>query len=148
MMGQPSAEEQAAIAETLKRPHSTMSARERVAEAVVGGGYLAAVTALLVAQPPRSFSVLPAIVCTLILVVALRVRIDTPFGFTVPTQLAFVPLLFAMPVTLVPIAVPVAMFASNVPELLKGDVRPSRLIHTIANSWFSIGPVTVFALAH
>ena len=148
MLGQPSAEEQAAIAETLQRPHSTMSARERLAEAVVGGGYLAAACALLLARPPHSFSILPAVVCTLVLVVALRVRIDTPFGFTVPTQLAFVPLLFAMPVTLVPIAVPVAMFASNVPELLKRAVRPSRLVHTIANSWFSIGPVAVFAIAH
>src|ERR1700728_3003851 len=105
MLAQPSAEEQAAIAETLQRPHSTMSARERLAEAVVGGGYLAAACALLGAQPPHSFSEVPAVVCTLILVVALRVRIDTPCGFTVPTQLAFVPLLFAMPVTLVPIAV-------------------------------------------
>ena len=47
-------------------------------------------------------AVVPAAICLVVLAVATRVRFDMPFGFTVPIQLAFVPLLFAVPLALVP----------------------------------------------
>ncbi len=66
--------------------------------------------------------------CLAVLVLATRVRFDTPFGFTVATQLAFVPLLFAMPVAIVPIAVVAALTIARLPEVLAGKGRPSRLV--------------------
>jgi signal transduction histidine kinase/CheY-like chemotaxis protein len=148
MLGMPSDEEQAVLADTLQRPSSTLSARERLAEAILGGCFAVAVAGLWAAAPPHGFVVGPAAACLLVLVLALRVRIDTPFGFTVPTQLAFVPLLFALPGSLVPLAVVLAMALSRVPDIASGRVRPSRLVQTVANSWFAIGPVAVFTLAH
>jgi signal transduction histidine kinase/ActR/RegA family two-component response regulator len=148
MLGTPSDEEQAVLADTLQRPSSTLSARERLAEAILGGGFAAAVAALWAAAPPHAFAIAPAAACLLVLVLALRVRIDTPFGFTVPTQLAFVPLLFALPGSIVPLAVVLAMALSRVPDIARGQVRPTRLVQTVANSWFAVGPVAVFALAH
>jgi signal transduction histidine kinase/FixJ family two-component response regulator len=147
MLPQPSLEEQDVIAETLKRPRSTMTARERLAEALLGGGFAAAVALLWLLAPPGRFALAPAVVCLLVLVLALRIRIDTPFGFACPSQLAFVPLLFAMPVALVPIAVLAATVIARVPDILTGQVRLSRLVMAIGNSWFAIGPVAVFALA-
>ncbi|MGH2849796.1 MAG: ATP-binding protein, partial [Solirubrobacteraceae bacterium] len=92
-------------------------------------------------------SLASAIVCSVVLALALRVQIDTPFGHTVPTQIAFVPLLFTVPVGAVPVAVVLATMLARLPDMLEGNVRPSRIVMTIGNSWWSIGPVLVFAVA-
>ena len=42
----------------------------------------------------------------------------------------------------------VAMAISWLPDVKSGDLRPARLLLTPCNSWFAIGPVAVFALAH
>ena len=97
--------------------------------------------------PPGNFSVGPALACWLVLVVASRIRIDTPFGFTVPTQLAFVPLVFAMPLALVPIAVVAAYVVARAPDILAGELQMSRMVHAIGNSWYAFGPLVVFAIA-
>ena len=88
----------AEIADTLSRPSLPLTNRERISEATAGGGFAIAVAALWLLAPPHAFAVGPALVCVVLLIVSMRVRIDTPFGYTVPTQLAFVPLLFALPV--------------------------------------------------
>ena len=147
MLTQPSLEEQAVIADTLKRRRSTLTARERLAEGLLGGGFVAAVVLVWLLAPPGRFALLPALVCLVVLELAVWIRIDTPFGSTSPIQLAFVPLLFAMPVALVPIAVVVATAIARVPDIVTGKVRPSRLVQSIGNSWFAIGPVAVFAIA-
>ena len=147
MLTQPSLDEQAVIADTLQRRRSTLTARERFAEGILAGGFAAAVVLLWLVAPPGSFALAPALVCLVVLELAVWIRIDTPFGSTSPIQLAFVPLLFAMPVALVPIAVVVATALARVPDVLTGKVRPSRLVQSIGNSWFAIGPVAVFAIA-
>ena len=96
---------------------------------LLGGGFFAAVAALWAIRPPaRSRSCprgrLPA---------GARARrrvasFDTPFGFTVPTQLAFVPLLFAAPLAIVPIAVVVAFAIARCPMSSAARCRPSRLL--------------------
>ena len=147
MLPEPSLEEQEVMAETFQRPRSMMTARERLAEAVLSGGFAAAATLLWLLAPPSSFAFVPALVCLLVLILALRIRIDTPFGFACPSQLAFVPLLFAMPVALVPVAVLAATAIARVPDVVTGEVRLSRLVQAIGNSWFVIGPVAVFVIA-
>ena len=86
--------------------------------------------------------------CIVVLALASRVSFDTPFGFTVATQLAFVPLLFALPPALVPPAVMLALVLANVPDVVSGKIRAAKLLAAPANSWFAIGPALVFALAH
>ncbi len=145
MLGQPTLEEQAVLAETLQRPQSVMTARERLAEALVGVGFVAATAAIWSAVPPGTFSLVPAAACLVVLVIAMRIRIDTPFGFTVPTQLAFVPLLFTVPLALVPVAVVACFTAARAPDVLQRKARPSRLVESIGNAWFAMGPVALFA---
>ena len=140
-------DEQSVMAGTLQRPRLRLTTRERMAEVVLCGGFVLAAAMLWLDAPPGGFSVLPALVCWLVLVVAARIRIDTPFGFTVPTQLAFVPLLFAIPLALVPIAVVLATALARAPDIITGQVRLSRTVHAISNSWYAIGPVAVFVLA-
>jgi putative nucleotidyltransferase with HDIG domain len=143
----PNLEEQEALADTFDRNVTPMSHRELLGEVVVGFGFAAAVAALWALHPPHGFHATPALLCLGILVAATFVRIDTPFGFTPPTQLAFVPLVFAMPLALVPVAVAVALAISCLPAVLRQEIRPPRLLLSAGNSWFAIGPVAVFIVA-
>ncbi len=146
MLLKPNLEEQELLAETLARDGAPLSERERVAEIVVGGGFAIAAATLLWTHPPGAFAAAPAVVCTLVLVIATRVRIDTPFGFTVPTQLAFVPLLFALPVSLAPVVVALALALARLPDVLTAKASPARMLQSLGNSWFAIGPAAVFAI--
>jgi putative nucleotidyltransferase with HDIG domain len=146
----PSLEQQEQLADHLQREHQRMTSAERRTEAVTAGGFVAATAALWVVDSPHTqgFDVWPALLCAALLAIATRVRFDTPFGFTVATQLAFVPLIFAMPVALVPIAVVLALTLAAMPEVLRKQKPPGRLFKQIGNSWFALGPVAVFALSH
>lgn len=144
---QPSLEEQELLADTFRRENSDMNRGEVLNEFLCGLGFLAAVLGLWLLSPPQSFATEPALACLVVLVAATLVRIDTPFGFTVPTQLAFVPLLFAVPLALVPITVAAGLMIARLPDLARGEVRPSRLLVTACNAWFAIGPVAVFEVA-
>src|ERR1039458_6681738 len=142
----PSLEEQELLADTFRRAESSMPPRERFAELLLGAGFLRAGGVLWAADPPHTFALLPAALCLVVMVAATRVQFTTPFGFAAATQLGFVPLLFAMPVAIVPIAVVAAFMIVRLPEVLTGRHRPSRLFRDFGNSWFAIGPVAVFAL--
>ena len=131
----------------MQRSRLRMTARERFAEALLSGGFAVAAVLLWLLDPPGAFAVAPAVVCFVVLVLAWRIRIDTPFGFTTPVQLAFVPLVFAMPVALVPIAAITGAGLARLPDVLNGRLRPSRLVQAIGNSWFAVGPAAVFAIA-
>ena len=148
MLGKPRDDEEARLAETLRRRGSPVTSREVLAEAFSSGGFAVAVALLWMLAPPQTVSLAPAVACLVVLLVSMRTRIDTPFGFTVPTQLAFVPLLFAMPIALVPIAVAATGLLARLPGVIRGETRAGRLPHAIGNAWYSIGPVAVFAAAH
>jgi hypothetical protein len=145
----PGFREQQLLARTRGRLTDRLSRRELHSEAFAGGAYVAAAALLLVAFPPDlgSISILGAACCFVTLVVATRTEFDTAGGVTVPTQLAFVPLLFALPPALVPVVVPAAWSVAKLPDVVRGRLRADRLLAVIPNSWFAIGPVLVLALA-
>ena len=147
MLPSTSLEAQDHLAETLQLQRETMSTGERAAEGMLSLAFVLAVVLVWRFDPPTAFSLAPAAVCFVVLVIAGRIRIDTPFGFTAPTQLAFVPLLFAMPVAVVPIAVVAAQVIGKLMDVSSGKLRLGRLLHAIPNGSYSIGPVAVFAIA-
>jgi putative nucleotidyltransferase with HDIG domain len=144
---QPTVEEQELIADTFRQTGAGLSGRERWVETVLSTAYIACAVALLIADPPHRSNWLLGILAAAVMCVASRVQFDTPFGFTVATQLAFVPLLFAIPVVLVPIVVPAMMILARIPEIRRHEQHPARLVKVIVNSWFVLGPVAVFALS-
>ncbi len=124
-------------------------AREVVGELVVGGTYvLVAVVLALGGAGKDHVSVLVAALYVAALAVAARVRFDFGEGFTVPTQVVFVPMLFALPVTLVPLLVPVAFGLAMVPGIATHELPASRLLTAPSNSWYALGPALVLSLAH
>jgi putative nucleotidyltransferase with HDIG domain len=140
-------EEQQLFEDTLRRTGLRPSNRELLAEFVSAAGLIAAAAALWSIEPPRSVAVVPGIVCLLVLALSIKVRFDTPLGFTVATQLAFVPLLFALSPAMVPIAVAAAFVLAQLPAVLRGTARASRLLLQVSNAWFAAGPAAVFAIA-
>ena len=147
MSFEPSFEDQELLAETVQRDGARMTAREVAAACLIAATFGACVLGLWLVHPPHAFPLLPAALCFVVLVLSTLVRFDTPFGFTDATQLGFVPLLFALPVALVPIGVALALAISWLPEVGTGELQPARLVQIPWNSFFAIGPVAVFALA-
>jgi putative nucleotidyltransferase with HDIG domain len=148
MSFEPSFEDQTLLAETFERETTRMSARELATGGLLAATFIAAVVGLWLLRPPDSFSLVPALVCVAVLVLANLVCFDTPFGQARATQLGFVPLLFAIPLALVPVAVAIAMAIAWLPDLKSGELRPERLLHIASNSWFAVGAVAVLALSH
>ncbi|MFL5822619.1 MAG: HD-GYP domain-containing protein [Solirubrobacteraceae bacterium] len=140
-------EDQQLLADTVARAHSSMAPRERVAELLSVATLVAAVIALWVISPPQDFDIVPVAVCTAVLALAALIRFETPFGFTVPTQLAFVPLVFATPVALVPVATFVALALARLPDVFRGGLPASRVLQSAGNARFAIGASAVFAVA-
>ena len=145
---EPSLEEQAMLEDTLHRAASAMTTRELLWAALSAAGLIAAVAGLWAVDPPHGFSVAPAIACLAVLAISVNVRFDTPLGYAAPIELAFVPLVFAVPPAIVPVAVVGAFALAALPRIMRGHVRASRLLIQGSNAWFSVGPATVLAIAH
>jgi putative nucleotidyltransferase with HDIG domain len=122
---------------------------ERGAELIVGAGFLVAALALaLLGGWNRGLSLPLATLYVVGVAATGEVRFDIGAGFTVPTQALFVPLLFAVPVTLVPLLVALSLALGMAPAMLTKRVPPSRILTVPGNSWFAVGPSLVLVLAH
>jgi putative nucleotidyltransferase with HDIG domain len=128
------------------RATSRMAASERQAEVLVGAAFIVA-TALLAlgwAADPR-IPLVAAAACVVALAVASRVSFDVGAGFTVPTQIAFVPMLLSVPPGLAAPLTVLAIAAGMAPDIVAGRVPASRLLVVPGNSWFAVGPAAVLA---
>ena len=118
------------------------------AELAVGLPFLAAAIAL--ALLGHSGTPLHAgTVVALVLAYALlsRVRFHAGVGHTVPTQLAFVPMLFLAPTQLVPLLVLAGMLIGNLPDYAGGRLHPGRALMLPGDGWHAIGPALVLLAA-
>jgi HD-GYP domain-containing protein (c-di-GMP phosphodiesterase class II) len=122
--------------------------RELAAEAATAAAFLAVATALAVLMPEeRSFDAPLAVTLVVTYALMARVRFPIGYGFTIPTQLVLVPMLFLMPLGIVPLLVAAGMVLGGLPEYLRGDRHPTRALAAIGDSWHAIGPVAVLGAA-
>jgi putative nucleotidyltransferase with HDIG domain len=139
--------QQQLLQESLQRRAAPLDERERRAEAIVGAAFVAAAALLwLCYGVPSTWHPLPALAGLIAYAIAMRVRFHAGGIFTTPGQLAFVPLLFAVPPQLVPPMVVLGLALSRLPDVLRGDAPASRLWLSFANAWFTIGPALVLLL--
>ncbi|HYP55295.1 MAG TPA: hypothetical protein VEQ41_03185, partial [Solirubrobacterales bacterium] len=124
-----------------------MSAGPRRAELLGGSAFLLLAGGLALLAGVESFSPLTALVYLVGIAIASNVRFDFGAGFTVPTQAVFVPMLFAVPVAIVPLLTLLALVLGMGPAVVRGRIAPSWLLTAAGNSWFAIGPAVVLALA-
>src|ERR1700759_1951436 len=105
---------------------------------VVAAGALA-----VLASSPRSFSVWALAVSVVTYVIARRVQYPVGSAWTAPTQLVFVPMLFVLPTTWVPLIVAGCSVADRLPQAVRGPVAPARLLARVGDSFYALGPALV-----
>ena len=141
-------EEQRVIEERRTRRLQRLARRELVSIGVLAGGFLVAAVSTALLLPSDRNPVLPAVV-VLILAYAAAFRLDFEIGTgsAVPTELIFVPMLFVLPIGLVPLAVAAGTVLGSLHECLRGQLRLARVPVRIVNAWYSLGPVVILGLA-
>lgn len=118
------------------------------AELTVGVPFLVGAIALaLLGDSDTTLKVGPAIALVIAYAVLSRVRFHAGVGHTVPTQLAFVPMLFLLPTQLVPLLVLLGMLVGNLPDYWRGALHPGRALMLPGDAWHAIGPAAVLLLA-
>jgi putative nucleotidyltransferase with HDIG domain len=125
-----------------------LTSRELWVELVTTAAFVVAAV-LMAALIPQHREFDPLLAATLVVVYAVtsRVRFVVRWGFTVPTQLVFVPMLFLLPAGTVPLFVAAAIVLGGLPDCVRGRAHPSRLLMGPGDAWHSVGPALVIALA-
>ena len=125
-----------------------LSSRERLVEGLAAAAFLAVVIPLAVltdsGEPFR-----PAVAIALVAAYALasRVQFAIGFGYTAPTQLIFVPMLFVLPPAVVPLLVLAGNALASAPDYLSRNKHPDRALLVVGDSWHAVGPALVFVAA-
>jgi putative nucleotidyltransferase with HDIG domain len=117
-------------------------------DSLLSVGFLVAAIVLALALP-RHTSLDPALAVGLVAAFALsaRVEFNTGPGWTTPTQLIFVPMLFLLPLPDVPLFVLAAFLLARAPDYLSGTINVRRALSVPADAWYAVGPVLVLAVA-
>lgn len=136
------------IEEQRLRSTTALSRRERFTTLALGGTFLAAAVAFAVVGPwQRPLSPLLLLVLLGAYVAAASVKFEVGTGIAIPTQLVLVPMLFLLPIAIVPLAVATGLLLASVPESVRARVPSERGLAPLASCWHSFGPAAVFAAA-
>jgi HD-GYP domain-containing protein (c-di-GMP phosphodiesterase class II) len=121
-----------------------LAQREIVSTYALTLGFLAVAVALLVLIPGSGHGgAAAAAALVLCYAAAARVQFEVGFASAVPTQLVFVPMLFLAPLGAVPLLVAAGFALSRLPEHVRGDWHPERIVLHLVSSWYAVGPVLV-----
>jgi putative nucleotidyltransferase with HDIG domain len=124
-----------------------MERRELAAQILVASLFLVAAGLLLGLGFHGNVSVSDLVLLVLGAAVLGRLEFETGAGYTVPTQLIFVPMLFVLPPAIVPLAAAAALTLDRVPDVVAGRRHPQRMVMALGDAWFAVGPALVFVLA-
>jgi HD-GYP domain-containing protein (c-di-GMP phosphodiesterase class II) len=122
--------------------------REALTEAAAAGSFLACAVALpLLASSARPLAVVPCLVAVLAYAAAGRVQFEVSDGHTSPTQLVFVPMLFVLPLPLVPLLAAAGELVGRLVDVARGRASLRRVWHVFGDSWYAVGPTVVLLAA-
>jgi HD-GYP domain-containing protein (c-di-GMP phosphodiesterase class II) len=117
---------------------------ERLVEATLAVGFL--VTALVMAlflPSPRALDLPTLAVLISVYVVCSRAKFDIADGYTVPTELVLVPMLFFLPTPMVPLVVACSDLLGRGYDYATGTTNVHRAFHTLGDCWYAVGPALV-----
>lgn len=129
------------------RTHRSLGGREGVVRAVAAVAFLVASALLALATPHGELDLPLSIALVGGLAIVSRVKFDIGVGYTAPLQLVLVPMLLLLPPAAVPGAVALGLVLGRLPDVLRGRAHVDRLVVSIGDAWFVIGPAVVFAVA-
>ena len=136
------------LAESRRRMPRAVAARERRAELIAGGTFVAVAVLIAVLVPTdRSLDWSTAVVATIALGLSSMVVFEVGSVHTYPTQVAFVPMLFVLPTELVPLFVLAGLLIGKLASTFSGQLAPGRVLMAAGDSWFAIGPTLVLIAA-
>jgi len=106
---------------------------------------LALAVAGLAIDSHRPLRVGVVVLLALTYALAAQVEFEIGPGSAVPTELAFVPMLFLLPLELIPAVIAGSLLLADTPHYVRGQAHPARAIGALRNSWYCLGPVVVLA---
>lgn len=126
-----------------RRPQRVLLTEAAGAAVVLGaGGLLAALSART-----HSLSVSALALTAVGYLVAARIRFSVGSGWTAPTQLVFVPMLFVLPTSLVPLIVAACSLIDLWPYLMRRGLSVTRVLARVGDCAYALGPALVLVLA-
>jgi len=132
----------------LTRRPERLLAREQVADGAFAAAFLLAAVALsLLAPADRVLEAGPAVALTLAYALLARAEFPAGAGFAVPTQVVLVPMLLLLPTPTVPLLVALALVLTTSYDALRGRVARDRVLLSLGDAWFSLGPALVLVMA-
>jgi HD-GYP domain-containing protein (c-di-GMP phosphodiesterase class II) len=130
------------------RRFSRLATREVWGSVVTGAGFLVAALPLALffesTRTPGPLTLVALVACYALLY---KVEFEIGSGLAIPTQLVFVPMLFLLPLGIVPLCVAAGMLLGDVMEVFEGKLKLERVLVRLGNAWYAVGPVAVLALA-
>jgi putative nucleotidyltransferase with HDIG domain len=125
-----------------------LSRHQRLVEWLFAATFcIAALAVALLLEADRSLSWPIAIALVVSYALVSRVRFSDGAGYTVPTQLVFVPMLFLLPTPLAPLLVAAGTLLSNLPDYLRRQTHLDRAVLSLGDSWHALPPTLVLVLA-
>jgi HD-GYP domain-containing protein (c-di-GMP phosphodiesterase class II) len=122
--------------------------RERAVEATMAVSFLlVAVAMALFASSPRTLDVATLLCLVVAYVAACRAQFEIADGYTVPTELVLVPMLFLLPTPMVPLVVSVSWALGRLLDYASGNTSVHRAFHVFADCWHAVGPALVLIAA-
>jgi HD-GYP domain-containing protein (c-di-GMP phosphodiesterase class II) len=144
----PASDAQQLFARGRNRALNKAEGRERAVEQITGACFLLAAVAMAVLlDSPRPLEPLPLLVLVASYVVACRAKFDIADGYTVPTELVLVPMLFLLPTPVVPLVVSLSWLLGRLIDYSSGRTSVHRAFHVFADCWHAVGPALVISLA-
>ncbi|HEX4670546.1 MAG TPA: HD domain-containing phosphohydrolase [Solirubrobacterales bacterium] len=121
---------------------------ERLVEVALALAFIAVALAMaLLLSSPRALNVPTLAILIGAYVVCSRAKFDIADGYTVPTELVLVPMLFLLPTPAVPLVVACSDLLGRGYDYASGHTNVRRAFHTLGDCWYAVGPALVLVAA-
>jgi len=121
--------------------------QERRVEALAALLFLVAATALVLLERPPAPSLGAVAVLVAAYAAAMRIEFEAGHGYTVPTVLVLIPMLYLLPAPLVPICVVGAHLAGFLVNVALGRRHIARVAVVLGQGWHALGAALVFTVS-
>ncbi len=130
------------------RALSAARGRERIVEQVAAGGFLLVALGMATfLASARSLELAPLVSLVVAYVIVCQARFDIADGYTVPTELVLVPMLFLLPTPVVPLVVSLSWALGRLIDYAEGQASVRRAFHVFGDCWHAVGPALVIVIA-